>query len=62
MAGIAQKCFLYTIVSRVNNESQICFFYPITKKDVCGGFNHQALKFDNLYRLTTDIIMEVIDS
>ena len=59
--GVSQKGFLYTILSRVKNESQICFLYPITKKEVCGGVNQQALKFDNLYRLTNDVIMKLVD-
>ena len=59
--GEPQKGFLYAILSRVKHQSQICFLYPITSREVCGGVNLEALKFDDLYRKTNNIIMAVID-
>ena len=56
----AQKGFLYTILSRIKNESQMSFLHPITDGEVM-SINKDALKFDNLYRNQTSVIMDVID-
>ena len=58
---ISTQGFLYTILSRVEDESQICFLHPITAHEVKHGVNMDALKFDDLYRKQGAIIMEVID-
>ena len=46
LGSSSQKGFLYTILSRVEDESQICFLHPITAHEVKHGVNMDALKFD----------------